>query len=127
MILLDTHTFLWFILDDAQLSSKADALISDPSNEISISPVTYWEIAIKISIGKYSLPEPYQVFMDREIGINNFRILAIQPKHTATLIDLPLYHKDPFDRLLISQAIVENMPILSADKAFDAYPIHRIW
>jgi PIN domain nuclease of toxin-antitoxin system len=127
MILLDTHTFLWFILDDPQLSSKADDLISDPNNQISISPVTYWEIAIKISIGKYSLPEPYEIFMDREISINNFRILAIEPKHTAALINLPFYHKDPFDRLLIAQANVERIPIISNDKVLDRYSIQRIW
>lgn len=127
MILLDTHTFLWFILDDPQLSSKADRLISDPNNAIAISPVTYWEIAIKISIGKYSLPEPYEIFMDREISINDFRILPIQPKHTAALIDLPFYHKDPFDRLLIAQANVEKIPIISNDQIFDQYPVQRIW
>ena len=127
MILLDTHTFLWFILDDPQLSSKADRLISDPNNAIAISPVTYWEIAIKISIGKYFLPEPYEIFMDREISINDFRILPIQPKHTAALIDLPFYHKDPFDRLLIAQASVEKIPIISNDQIFDQYPVQRIW
>jgi len=127
MILLDTHTFLWFILDDPQLSPKADQLISDPNNAIAISPVTYWEIAIKISIGKYSLPEPYEIFMDREISINDFKILPIQPKHTAILIDLPFYHKDPFDRLLIAQASVEKIPIISNDQIFDQYPVQRIW
>lgn len=127
MILLDTHTFLWFILDDPQLSPKADQLISDPNNAIAISPVTYWEIAIKISIGKYSLPEPYEIFMDREISINDFKILPIQPKHTAVLIDLPFYHKDPFDRLLIAQASVEKIPIISNDQIFDQYPVQRIW
>lgn len=127
MILLDTHTFLWFILDDPQLSPKADQLISDPNNTIAISPVTYWEIAIKISIGKYSLPEPYEIFMDREISINDFKILPIQPKHTAVLIDLPFHHKDPFDRLLIAQASVEKIPIISNDQIFDQYPVQRIW
>ena len=78
-LLADTHAFLWFILDDPRLSSKADALISDPGNEIEISPASYWEIAIKISLGKYSLPEPYGVFMEREIEANNFRILHIKP------------------------------------------------
>jgi PIN domain nuclease of toxin-antitoxin system len=126
MILLDTHTFLWFILDAPQLSPKADQLISDPNNAIAISPVTYWEIAIKISIGKYSLPEPYEIFMDREISINDFTILPIQPKHTAALIDLPFYHKDPFDRLLIAQASVEKIPIISNDQIFDQYPVQRI-
>jgi len=127
MILLDTHAFLWFILGDPQLSPKADALISDPNNEIFISPITYWEIAIKISIGKYSLPEPYAIFMDREISINDFKILPIEPKHTAALINLPFYHKDPFDRLLIAQANVEKIPIISNDKILDQYSIQRIW
>jgi PIN domain nuclease of toxin-antitoxin system len=94
---------------------------------IQVSPITYWEIAIKISIGKYSLPEPYQIFMDREIRINNFRILPIEFKHTAVLIDLPFHHKDPFDRLLIAQANVERIPIISNDKVLDRYSIQRIW
>ena len=84
-LLLDTHAFLWFILDEPQLSAKADALISDPNNAIEVSPASYWEIAIKISIGKYFLPESYAVFMDREIAANDFRILHIEPKHTAVV------------------------------------------
>ena len=67
-LLLDTHAFLWFLLDDPQLSATARDLIADPNNDIEISPATYWEIAIKISIGKYSLPEPFQFFMEREIN-----------------------------------------------------------
>lgn len=127
MILLDTHTFLWFILDDPQLSNNALQLITDLKNDIAISPATYWEIAIKISIGKYSLPEAYDTFIHRQIAINNFTILPILPKHTHTLIALPFHHKDPFDRLLIAQAIVENIPIISTDTKFDDYPITRIW
>ena len=127
MILLDTHAFLWFILDDPRLSVQADNLISDPTNAIAISPASYWEIAIKISIGKYSLPEAYDVFMEREIAINNFSILSIAPKHTAALVGLPFHHKDPFDRLLIAQAMVENIPLISADNLLDRYEIQRIW
>ena len=127
MILLDTHAFLWFILDDPRLSVQANNLISDPTNAIAISPASYWEIAIKISIGKYSLPEAYDVFMEREIVINNFSILSITPKHTAALVGLPFHHKDPFDRLLIAQAMVENIPLISADTLLDRYEIQRIW
>jgi PIN domain nuclease of toxin-antitoxin system len=71
---LDTHTFLWFLLDDPQLSTTARDMIVDPNNDIEVSPATYWEIAIKISLDKYSLPEPYEIFIEREITTNNFRI-----------------------------------------------------
>jgi PIN domain nuclease of toxin-antitoxin system len=126
-ILLDTHAFLWFILDDPQLSVQADSLISDSNNEVAISPASYWEIAIKISIGKYSLPEPYAIFMEREISLNNFLILPIEPKHTAVITTLPFYHKDPFDRLLVAQALVEDLLVISADAVLDQYGIKRIW
>ncbi|ETX02905.1 type II toxin-antitoxin system VapC family toxin [Candidatus Entotheonella palauensis] len=126
-LLLDTHTFLWFLLDDPSLSTTAKALIIDPDNDIEMSPATYWEIAIKISLGKYELPEPYEAFMEREIATNDFRILPIEPRHTAVLTTLPHHHREPFDRLLIAQAMVENIPILSIDTAFDAYPITRRW
>lgn len=126
-LLLDTHTFLWFLLNDPQLSTRARDLIVDPDNDIEVSPATYWEIAIKISIRKYELPEPYEVFIEREIVTNDFRILPIEPKHTAVLTTLPFHHRDPFDRLLIAQAMVEDIPILSVDEAFDAYSVTRLW
>jgi PIN domain nuclease of toxin-antitoxin system len=126
-LLLDTHAFLWFILDDPQLSAKADAMITDPNNDIDVSPASYWEIAIKISIGKYSLQEPYQAFMEREIAGNNFRVLHIEPKHTAALTNMPFHHRDPFDRLIIAQATVENVSVVSGDTAFDAYGVSRMW
>ena len=124
---LDTHTFLWFLLDDPRLSTTARELIDEPTNDIEVSPATYWEIAIKISLGKYELPEPYDVFIEREIATNDFHILPIAPKHTAVLITLPYHHRDPFDRLLIAQAIVEDIPIVSVDPAFDAYSVIRLW
>ena len=102
-------------------------MIADANNDIEISPASYWEIAIKIRLGKYSLPERYEVFIEREIANNDFRILPIIPKHTAALTTMPLHHRDPFDRLLIAQAIVEAIPIVSADPKFDAYPIKRLW
>ena len=126
-LLLDTHAFLWFILDDPQLSTSAKGLIAEPDNEIAISPASYWEIAIKISLNKYSLPEPYGVFMEREINANDFCILPIELKHTAALTTLPFHHRDPFDRLLIAQAMVEGIPLVSNDPALDAYSISRLW
>ena len=126
-VLLDTHAFLWFVLGDAQLSSMAKSHIFDPVNTKLVSPASYWEIAIKIRLGKYTLDEPYEAFMQRAIFGNGFSILAIEPKHTVALTTLPLHHRDPFDRLLIAQAMVEAIPILSVDTAFDAYPVTRMW
>ena len=126
-LLLDTHAFLWFILDHPRLSKVARNHIAEPDNIVLVSPVTYWEIAIKISLGKYALPEPYSDFMERELESNNFQVLAIEPRHTAVLIDLPFHHRDPFDRLLIAQAQAEDIPLISIDKALDAYPVERVW
>ena len=126
-VLLDTHTLLWFALTDSKLSGPATALIMDPANEKLVSPASYWEIAIKISINKYALSKPYDVFMHEAIDMNGFSYLHIEPKHTAALTTLPFHHKDPFDRLLTAQAIVEDIPIISGDPAFDAYPVKRLW
>lgn len=126
-LLLDTHTFLWFVLNDPQLSAAATALIADPANRIEISPASYWEIAIKIRIGKYTLPDTLDVFVERELAANDFRILHIEPRHTAPLTTLPFHHRDPFDRLLVAQAMTEKIPIVSADPVLDAYPIKRLW
>jgi PIN domain nuclease of toxin-antitoxin system len=115
------------LLNDPQLSARAEAVIVDPLNTIEISPASYWEIAIKIRLGKYVLPEPYQTFMEREIADNDFRILPIEPGHTAILTAMPLHHKDPFDRLLFAQVSVEGIPLVSADPQLDAFRITRIW
>ena len=126
-VLLDTHAFLWFVLGDPQLSSTARSHIEDPGNEKLVSPASYWEIAIKISVQKYALSQPYEAFMQQGIADNGFLILPIVPQHTAVLTTLPFYHRDPFDRLIIAQAMVEQVPVISGDAAFAAYPVTRIW
>ena len=126
-ILLDTHTFLWFVLGDAQLSSTARSLIEDVATTKLVSPAVYWELAIKISIGKYKLNEPFESFLDRGIIQNGFQILPIEPRHAAELTTLPFHHRNPFERLIIAQAIIEQIPVVSADKAFDDYPVKRLW
>jgi PIN domain nuclease of toxin-antitoxin system len=126
-LLLDTHAFLWFVLGDPRLAKTALDRILDPACVKLISPASYWEIAIKISLGKYALNEQYEAFMQRSIVGNGFSILPIEPKHTAALTTLPFHHRDPFDRLLVAQAIVEQIPVLSADAALDAYGITRLW
>ncbi len=126
-LLLDTHALLWFALTDPQLSDTAMSLIMDPANEKLVSPASYWEIAIKISVEKYALSQPYEVFMEEAIDKNGFGYLHIEPKHTARLTNLPFHHKDPFDRLLVAQAMVEGTPIISNDSVLDAYGITRLW
>jgi PIN domain nuclease of toxin-antitoxin system len=126
-LLLDTHAFLWFVLADARLSAAARTAVGDPANEIEISPATYWEVAIKVARKKYALTQPYQVFFETQIAVNRFRVLPIEIRHTAGLVSLPHHHKDPFDRLLIAQAMVEDIPVVSNDPQFDAYPVTRIW
>ncbi|MBI1904416.1 MAG: type II toxin-antitoxin system VapC family toxin [Planctomycetia bacterium] len=126
-LLLDTHSFLWFILNDARLSAKAAALIADANNEVNVSPASYWEIAIKISLGKYSAPGASDDFIEKQIAANDFRIQHIEPRHAAALAKLPFHHKDPFDRLIVAQAIVEQLPVVSGDKEFDKYPVARLW
>jgi PIN domain nuclease of toxin-antitoxin system len=126
-LLLDTQTLLWFALTDPRLSASAQSSIMDPANDKLVSPASYWEIAIKISVGKYALTRPFEDFMQAAIDMNGFGYLHIEPKHTAPLTTLPFHHRDPFDRLMIAQAMVESIPIVSNDAVFDSYPIKRLW
>lgn len=126
-VLLNTHTLLWFLLDDPRLSLAARLVIENPTTEVEVSPASYWEIAIKIGKAKYILPEPYEVFMVRELADNEFRILPVEIRHTALLTMLASHHRDPFDRLLIAQALAEGIPIVSVDEAFDPYGVTRLW
>ena len=128
-LLLDSHALIWFTRDDPQLSVKAKGLIVDVDNEILISPGTFWEIAIKVSIGKLTLTSRYADFIDVCLNRYGFRLLPIEPAHTAILAEMPFPrdHKDPFDRLYVAQAIFEAVPIVSADAILDTYPIQRLW
>lgn len=126
-LLLDTHAMYWYIEGSPELSMTAETLIREASNDILISPASYWEIAIKISIGKWQLNRVYEEFIN--IGLNQygFQVLPILPIHTAALIRLPFHHRDPFDRLLAAQALAEDIPLISADTIFDQYGVQRLW
>ena len=126
-LLLDTHALLWFVWAHAKLSPKADALMRSPDSELLLSTATYWEIAIKLSLNKLRLADPFEEFMDRAIADNDLTVLPITIKHAAAVAVLPFHHRDPFDRLLVAQAMVEQVPILSNDAIFDAYSITRLW
>lgn len=126
-LLLDTHALLWFYLDDPKLSDAARSLILDPANVKLVSPASYWEIAIKVSLGKYVLTKPFAEAMYDAIDRNGFGVLPIEPIHTATLATLPFHHRDPFDRLIVAQALTESIAIVGADAEFDAYGVTRCW
>src|SRR5256714_2622977 len=126
-LLLDTHTFIWFIMGIPQLSANARALIEDVANEKFLSVASLWEMAIKLSIGKLTLTAPFDVFIPQQLSLNGFESLNIEIAHAAVVATLPFHHRDPFDRLLIAQAMVEKMPIVSIDPSFDAYLVKRLW
>ena len=126
-ILLDTHTFLWWITDDRQLSASARDFIRDKKNDLLLSSASAWEIAIKTSLGKLPLPESPEVFIPRHMRINQFRPLPISVDHALAVSALPHHHRDPFDRLLVAQAQMENIPLRSADPILRSYAVQILW
>ena len=126
--LLDTVSFLWFVHDDRRLSIVAKSLISDPYATTYLSIASVWELAIKANLGRgLALHEPFPDFIDGQLRTNRFELLEISVAHIKRVYDLPLHHRDPFDRLLIAQSQVENIPVITSDAAFDHYPIQRLW
>lgn len=125
-LLLDTHTFLWFIEDSPKLTSEVKGLLESEA-ELLLSTASIWEMAIKISIGKLSLPPPFDEFISEQLSKNTIELFPIRLAHLALVSTLPFYHRDPFDRLLIAQAITEQYPIVSIDDKFDKYSIRRLW
>ena len=126
-LLLDTHTFLWFISGDSKLSSTARLLIDDLANDKFVSIVSLWEIAIKYGLGRLILSDKYEVLFPNQIISNGFGQIAIESEHLYEFIKLPKHHNDPFDRLLIAQTIAEKMSVVSIDSAFDDYSVARLW
>lgn len=126
-LLLDTHAWLWFVLGDARLSSPARSQIADAAHVKYVSPASYWDVSIKISLGRYSLGMPYRDFMRRAITGNGFRFLHVSPRHTEIVTSLPFHHRDPFDRLIIAQAISEGKTIVGDDAQFAPYGVPLLW
>lgn len=126
-LLLDTHTLLWFIAGSANLSASARSLIEDAANEKFVSIVSVWETAIKVSLGKMPLSAPFDVLFPHQLQINGFDLLPVKVRHTSLVTSLPFHHRDPFDRLLIAQAIDEKLTLVSIDDVFDDYGVTRLW
>lgn len=126
-LLLDTHAFLWFVWDDAKLGANAKTVIEDSSNVKFLCVASCWEIAIKASLGKLRLDSPSAEFISRELIANGFHLLSISLAHATSVETLPFDHRDPFDRLLVAQAVAEQMTLVSRDSIFDAYGVPRSW
>jgi len=126
-VLLDTHTFLWWNTDDPQLSARARKLLRDGRNEVYLSAASAWEIAIKAAKSRLILPEPPAQYIASRMQRDRFQPLPILISHAARVYELPPYHADPFDRLLIAQSQLESLPLLSGDKEIQAYDLETIW
>jgi PIN domain nuclease of toxin-antitoxin system len=126
-LLLDTHAFLWWAEDAAALSRRARRSIADPKNECFFSIASCWEMAIKLRLGKLRLATPFDRFVPEQMAANQFRLLDVGFRHVARVASLPLHHRDPFDRLLIAQALEEELACVSADGVFERYGAVRIW
>ena len=126
-ILLDSHTLIWFSQNSPQLSSSAIKILEDRNNLLFLSLVSVWEIQIKVQLGKLNLDISLSEIVKDQTKINDVQILPLKLSHIWTLDTLPYYQKDPFDHLLISQAITENLIILGVDSVFNSYPVQKIW
>ena len=126
-ILIDTHILIWMLEGNPKLSSQRRGIISDPGNEVFVSVVSYWEIAIKTSSGKLSISKP-SIDILEEVAESSSNLILVEPSHTLAVSTLPFHHRDPFDRMLIAQSIVEAIPLVSADTSFVAYTgLTQIW
>ncbi len=126
-LLLDTHCWLWWLANDPRLGAHARELIGDGENEVYLSAASSWEIAIKTSLGKLTLPEPPAQYVPGRLAAQGMRGLCIEHVHALEVASLPAHHQDPFDRLIVCQAQVEKMPILTANENIAAYEVEAIW
>ncbi|MFP4309546.1 MAG: type II toxin-antitoxin system VapC family toxin [Desulfococcaceae bacterium] len=126
-LLLDAQALPWFLLDDTRLTESARNRISVSNSDAFVGPASLWEIAIKISLGKYALPMPFENFWEERLRKNDFDLLDLSVSHAAKLFDLPFHHRVSFRRLIVSRALVEGFPVVGSDKAFDACGVQRIW
>ena len=122
-LLVDTHALLWWLTDDAGLSDTARAALADPANDVLVSTASVWEIAIKRGLGKLEAPDD----LPDHIEAQGFGWLPVAAEHAWRVRDLPPHHRDPFDRLLVAQALSERMAIVSADARFGAYGVETRW
>jgi PIN domain nuclease of toxin-antitoxin system len=126
-LLVDAHSLIWAVDAPARLSAAALAAVADPANDRVVSAATVWEIAIKVGLGKLTLSQPFRPWMDKALLDLRATLLPITVAYADAQAALPHHHGDPFDRMLVAQAIVEGVAIVSADQQLDAYGVTRIW
>jgi PIN domain nuclease of toxin-antitoxin system len=126
-VLLDTHSLLWLVTDDRRLSDTARNIFLNGENELLCSAVVGFEIGVKHSLGRLEVAEPPRTFVENRIRNNALMPFPITMAHAVRVADLPFHHRDPFDRLLIAQALEEDIPVLSADEILSAYGLRRLW
>jgi PIN domain nuclease of toxin-antitoxin system len=126
-VLMDTHSFLWWDTDDARLSLRAKEMIADKRNEVFLSAASVWEIVIKTAKGRLILPAPPAQYIASRMSLYRFQAMPIQIKHAVQVYELPPYHHDPFDRLLIAQSQLEALPLLTRDEDILRYDLDTIW
>lgn len=125
--LLDAHSLIWALDDPSRLGTNARAVLENPDNELAVSVGTIWELSIKTGIGKLSLSLPYRQWVERALADLGITVSPITLEFTDRQTALPFHHRDPFDRLLVAQCLVETIPIVSADAVFDQYGVTRLW
>jgi len=125
--LLDTHVLLWWLVDDARLSRKARRFLSDPGSELYFSAASSWELAIKFALGRLTLPSPPRSLVPKVLREQSIRPLEVTHSHALAVADLPEHHRDPFDRLLVTQARLEKLAVVSGDPVFREYGTTVIW
>ena len=126
-LLIDSHALIWYVDQHQQLSPASHAAMSDPDNELLLSAGSIWEIAIKIGLGKLVLTQPYLPWMSQALSDLGITVLPITPEYADAQASLPRHHSDPFDRLIVAQALVEEVAIVSADARMDDYGVTRLW
>ncbi len=124
---MDTHTLLWSVEQPATISVPAMAVLQDPNNDRYVSAATVWELAIKVGLGKLKLSKPYRAWIEEAIYDLAMEILPVTIEYADFQATLPPHHRDPFDRMMISQSLVDSIPIVSIDAVFDLYGVARIW
>lgn len=126
-LLLDTHAFLWWIGDDARLSGPAREAIADPGNDVSFSVASAWELAIKTGVGRFEAEGELGPFLDEHLQRNSFRVLPVKLEHAVSVASLPAHHRDPFDRLLVAQAVAEGLTLVTRDPQLRKYDAPILW
>ena len=126
-VLIDSHVLIWYVDQDNLLSPASHAAISDPTNDLLLSAGSIWEIGIKVGLGKIILTQPFKPWINQAISDLDVTVLPLSVEYVDVQSNLPKHHGDPFDRLIVAQAIVEQVAIISADANLDAYGITRIW